>query len=712
MENLKLNRRQRSRAAVLLFLASSLLGLSPVQAARFGLTFHAVQVVDENNQRVTGITSVSIYLPGTTTEATIYRNPDLDTPITQPITTSSTNTTLSNGAFEWWGPDGYSYSVTDGSNRITSDVTLTSSDGTIVFTQVTLTASDVLRNNEVGRIEETGTAKSVLDILKLSNSANAADMDGTGAGLLFEQWYFDGSTPARATAGRISVVAETDWTSAASTQHAKMVLSAGVNGGVQADQVVLDSDGSVTLPIGELVVGNATTDLDDLRMHIAGASVAPSASGAAQSGLLRLSSFVSSGSGTVLDFGIVSPTAWLQASNFTEHGTDYTISLNPNGGNVAVNSLTATSEFYVVQDVQYANTEATSVAHFENSGGTNSDAAIWITPNGTGDAIIDTRSGVLQFRSAGVQKANVSSTGSISMLEKTSADTNIATYGQVWVKNDAPNTLYFTDDAGTDAEISLVGDAPTAHVHDADTLQLDAVSSDGGAFAFTTSAAVTFSQTVNTAAGKQLGVGRAATQTIDAYAGSGGVGIFATSDSVASGEAARLTTIATGNSLLRQAQFGVIYYDQSGASGSNAPAGYFALNSGDAALNFFWTDDTDDLRISATQTHIGSTNGTVVGDQTSDERGKDNIRGISYGLETLKELVPIEYDRKGVHKLGFGAQTTRLIIPETVYDTGENIFGDEENTQLAMQYVQIIPVLVKAVQELVEQIEATVPRDP
>ena len=53
--------------------------------------------------------------------------------------------------------------------------------------------------------------------------------------------------------------------------------------------------------------------------------------------------------------------------------------------------------------------------------------------------------------------------------------------------------------------VMLVGDAPTAHVHDGDTLQLDGINSNGGAFAFTTSGAVTFSQNIIIGDGKTIG---------------------------------------------------------------------------------------------------------------------------------------------------------------------------------------------------------------
>ena len=38
--------------------------------------------------------------------------------------------------------------------------------------------------------------------------------------------------------------------------------------------------------------------------------------------------------------------------------------------------------------------------------------------------------------------------------EQASADANTAAYGQLWVKNDTPNNLYFTNDAGNDVQIT------------------------------------------------------------------------------------------------------------------------------------------------------------------------------------------------------------------------------------------------------------------
>ena len=61
--------------------------------------------------------------------------------------------------------------------------------------------------------------------------------------------------------------------------------------------------------------------------------------------------------------------------------------------------------------------------------------------------------------------------------------------------------------------VMLVGDAPTAHTHDGDTLQLDGVNSNGGAFSFITSGTVTFSQAIASSGNVKLNTTTHADQT-------------------------------------------------------------------------------------------------------------------------------------------------------------------------------------------------------
>jgi len=73
-------------------------------------------------------------------------------------------------------------------------------------------------------LEIAGTVKSVTDVLEITNRGNAADMDGTGTAVLFQQWYYDAATPAVVNAAKIVALCETDWTSAANTQNSALTF--------------------------------------------------------------------------------------------------------------------------------------------------------------------------------------------------------------------------------------------------------------------------------------------------------------------------------------------------------------------------------------------------------------------------------------------------------------------------------------------------------
>ncbi|KKN73464.1 hypothetical protein LCGC14_0400390 [marine sediment metagenome] len=113
----------------------ALLPFSTALARDYGDVYHEVEIVDERGVRVTDISSVEIYAPDTTTNAVIYSDRGRQNTITIPMTTGSTNTTLVNGLMSWFGPDGYDFSITDGTNIATNanHRTRTSSEGTLVF---------------------------------------------------------------------------------------------------------------------------------------------------------------------------------------------------------------------------------------------------------------------------------------------------------------------------------------------------------------------------------------------------------------------------------------------------------------------------------------------------------------------------------------------------------------------------------------------------
>ena len=83
---------------------------------------------------------------------------------------------------------------------------------------------DVTAPSNTLEIGETGAATAITDILAITNKTNAASMIDTRTGVVFNQWYYDGSSPAVAKAGSIRVGTETNWTSTASTQDSYMAL--------------------------------------------------------------------------------------------------------------------------------------------------------------------------------------------------------------------------------------------------------------------------------------------------------------------------------------------------------------------------------------------------------------------------------------------------------------------------------------------------------
>ncbi len=59
----------------------------------------------------------------------------------------------------------------------------------------------------------------------------------------------------------------------------------------------------------------------------------------------------------------------------------------------------------------------------------------------------------LRFNKEGV----IINDGTLTMKEQAAASGDTEAYGQLWVKSDAPNTLYFTDDDGTDTQLGAGG---------------------------------------------------------------------------------------------------------------------------------------------------------------------------------------------------------------------------------------------------------------
>ena len=166
-----------------------------------GFIYHYIDVVDDSGTQVTDINQVYIYLPGTTTTQTIYKDRALQSAITLPMTIASTNTTLVNGHFTWWGQDGYDFKI--GNDVVTADNGHTqafdSSRGKIVFPYYLQTIATIAWTDAQNISLGTDTdwvinGGATANLLKFTPASDGATVrfglaDGTKSPNL--QWYTD-----------------------------------------------------------------------------------------------------------------------------------------------------------------------------------------------------------------------------------------------------------------------------------------------------------------------------------------------------------------------------------------------------------------------------------------------------------------------------------------------------------------------------------------
>lgn len=127
-----------------------------------------------------------------------------------------------------------------------------------------------------------------------------------------------------------------------------------------------------------------------------------------------------------------------------------------------------------------------------------------------------------------------------------------------------------------------------------------------------------------------------------------------------------------------------------------------------------WTDATYSIGSSTYRWYnVWATNGTI---QTSDARDKTNIRELNYGINEIMKLAPVRFDWKAKpeegDKIGLIAQDIEKVLPEVVrnwdYVTDEKT-GKQTKVgvdRLGVMYADIIPVLIRGMQDQQKQIEA------
>lgn len=117
-------------------------------------------------------------------------------------------------------------------------------------------------------------------------------------------------------------------------------------------------------------------------------------------------------------------------------------------------------------------------------------------------------------------------------------------------------------------------------------------------------------------------------------------------------------------------------------------------------------DDSRDLGTTLRRwNEVWATDGTI---NTSDMRDKTNIQSIAYGLDDIMKLRPVSFNWKkrperGT-KLGLIAQELEMVIPEVVANperipSVNSEPGEAGDIRLGVYYSDLIPVLIKAIQE-------------
>jgi hypothetical protein len=112
---------------------------------------------------------------------------------------------------------------------------------------------------------------------------------------------------------------------------------------------------------------------------------------------------------------------------------------------------------------------------------------------------------------------------------------------------------------------------------------------------------------------------------------------------------------------------------------------------------------------------LWAVDGTI---NTSDRRDKSNIRAINYGLNEVLKMNPVSFNWKNRKdqdtKLGLIAQDLLKLVPEVVKTHEWQTTSDDENVplekveldRLGVYYSDLIPVLIKAIQEQQEVIDS------
>jgi hypothetical protein len=176
-----------------------------------------------------------------------------------------------------------------------------------------------------------------------------------------------------------------------------------------------------------------------------------------------------------------------------------------------------------------------------------------------------------------------------------------------------------------------------------------------------------------------------------------------------------IQTQALGSGHFAKADFGICVNTNSDSSNATFSNSRLFISGSSGNVGIGTTNPSDILQVSSVMLMASSGNLTVTGDvlafgTISDQRLKENVTDISLGLETINNLRPVTFNwkqdifnknRAGTRDSGFIAQEVEQILEHAVSEYKEIETGEIYKN---MRHERIIPYLVKAIQELTQQV--------
>lgn len=512
--------------------------------------------------------------------------------------------------------------------------------------------------------------------------------------------------------------------------------------------------GSTATFAGNVTIGTGSANQ---KLYVVGTTGLPSFSGASQNGTLRLQV---AGYGTVLDFGAEGPATgkqWLQATDASNLGVYYPMLLNPRGGNVGIGTTSPTAQLEVSSSSS-SGIFLASTSNVWTSGFM--DHSNFLAPNMTGGSLsVGFGKSASTYNLAKIvfnYGGNSSTTSSLG-LGFYDGDNKLVVQagGNVGIGTGAPTSKFFILGAGsyntTTSEI-LTSDATifsSEMTNDAynSILQLVSVrqslstgASSNGFLGFSTiddSNGEGIRDAGRIAIVNETAASRNSATALGFWTNAGGTKTTAATEKMRITSAGNVSIGGTTPTAIldiigSSSSTRPTLYMQQGGYGQMAaqdknhaiilrgyPTNYtnYAVQAADVIsfceygddFRFYRKTDANDMQV-----QVQFLAGTIYARSTtvqslSDIRTKENIRNSEDGLSIISALRPVRFDFKEGYsdgkknQLGFIAQEVESVFPDAVSEMKND--NPEEEALKTMGPGALIPVLVKAIQELKAEID-------